>query len=635
MKLRHALSALLLTAAVVPGVGSAAASPAAAEAAVPAPAMGWASWNTFAAKIDYGTIKAQADALVSSGLKDAGYSYVNIDEGWWQGTRDSGGNITVDTAEWPGGMSAIADYLHSKGLKAGIYTDAGRDGCGYYFPTGRPAAPGSGSEGHYLQDMLQFQRWGFDFVKVDWCGGDAEGLDPQSTYRAISDANKAATAQTGRSMVLSICNWGKKNPWNWGAGTAPMWRTSTDIIYYGQTATPGQVLTNFDQAQHPVSQHTGYVNDPDMLTVGMPGLTDAQARTEMSLWAVSGAPLLAGNNLATMSAATKAILANREVIAVDQDPRGLQGVKVAEDSAGRQVHSKVLSGSGKRAVVLLNRTSSAAAMAVRWADLGLTPAAAKVRNVWGAADAGTFATGYSVNVPAGDSVLLTVQGTDAASAGYPASGSRFTGITAAATGLAVATFTYSATGTQTATLAVNGQQPTVVAFPATGGAPKTVSAVVSLGKGNTNTLTFSGTPPQLTAVDVLPLPGTNGVQVAGAPSGRCVDVDDNGIANGIQAQLWDCAAGPNQTWVPVRGQLVVNGTKCLDAYNSGTANGTAVVVWDCNGQRNQQWTVNANGTITNAVSGLCLDASGAATANGTKLILWTCSGGANQQWTRR
>ncbi|WP_086845832.1 alpha-galactosidase [Amycolatopsis kentuckyensis] len=627
MKLRHGLSALALIAGIFPGTGAAAASTTAAEVAVPPPAMGWASWNTFAAKIDYATIKAQADALVSAGLKDAGYSYVNIDEGWWQGTRDSGGNITVDTAEWPGGMKAIADYLHGKGLKAGIYTDAGRDGCGYYYPTGRPAAPGSGSEGHYLQDMLQFQRWGFDFVKVDWCGGDAEGLDPKSTYRAISDANKAATAQTGRTLTLSICNWGKKNPWNWGAGTAPMWRTSTDIIYYGQTANLGQVLTNFDQAQHPVSQHTGYVNDPDMLTVGMPGLTDAQARTELSLWSISGAPLLAGNNLATMSAATKAILTNREVIAVDQDPRGLQGVKVAEDAAGLQVYSKVLSGSGKRAVVLLNRTSSAATMNVRWADLGLTPASAAVRNLWAAADKGSFATGYSVTVPADDSVLLTVQGTDAAA-------THGTTITAAATGLAIATFTYNATTTQTPALAVNGQQPTVVAFPATGGVAKTVSAVVSLGNG-TNSLTFSGTPPQVTDIAVLPLPGTAGVEVVGAQSGRCADVNDNGIANGIQAQLWDCAAGPNQTWVPVRGQLVVNGTKCLDAYNSGTANGTAVVVWDCNGQRNQQWTTNANGTITNAVSGLCLDASGAATANGTKIILWGCSGGANQQWTRR
>src|SRR5262249_13798537 len=153
-------------------------------------------------------------------------------------------------------------------------------------------------------------------VKVDWCGGDAEGLDPATTYRSISDAIARATARTGRTLTLSICNWGKHNPWNWGPGTGRMWRTSTDIIYFGQTANLSQVLTNFDQAQHPVSQHTGYLNDPDMLTVGMPGLTDAQARTEMNLWAVSGAPLLAGNNLATMSAATRSILTNRDVIAV-------------------------------------------------------------------------------------------------------------------------------------------------------------------------------------------------------------------------------------------------------------------------------------------------------------------------------
>jgi alpha galactosidase A-like protein/ricin-type beta-trefoil lectin protein/alpha-galactosidase-like CBM13-containing protein/alpha galactosidase C-like protein len=629
MKLRQALTVLLLLAGTLLTPGTATA--AAAEQPVTPPVMGWASWNSFAAKIDYNVIKAQADALVSAGLKDAGYTHVNIDEGWWQGTRDSSGNITVDEAEWPGGMKAIADYLHGKGLKAGIYTDAGRDGCGYYFPTGRPAAPGSGSEGHYLQDMLQFQRWGFDFVKVDWCGGDAEGLDPASTYRAISDANRAATAQTGRTLTLSVCDWGKKNPWNWGAGTAPMWRTSTDIIYYGQTANLPQALTNFDQAQHPVSQHTGYVNDPDMLTVGMPGLSAAQGRTELGMWAISGAPLLAGNNLATMSPETAAVLKNREFIAVDQDQRGLQGVKVAEDSAGRQVYGKVLAGEGKRAVLLLNRTSSAATMTVRWADLGLTTAPAKVRNLWAGKDNGSFATGYSVSVPANDSVLVTVQGTDAASAHY---GSKLTGITAAATGLAVATFTYNATSTQTPALAVNGQQPTVVAFPATGGETKTVSAVVSLGKG-TNALTFTGASPPLTDVAILPLPGTAGVQVVGTQSGRCLDVDDNSIANGVQAQLWDCAAGPNQTWTPARGQLVVNGTRCLDAYDSGTSTGTAVVIWDCNGQRNQQWTLNADGTITNALSGLCLDASGAGTANATKIILWTCGGGGNQRWTRR
>jgi len=619
---------LLLAAANVPiacpAVAAPEAAPKAAEAAAPAPPMGWASWNTFAAKIDYKTIKAQADALVSSGMKASGYSYVNIDEGWWQGIRDAQGNFVVDETEWPGGMKAIADYLHSRGLKAGIYTDAGKDGCGYYYPTGRPAAPGSGSEGHYDQDMLQFQQWGFDYVKVDWCGGDVEGLDPATTYRAISDSIARATAKTGRTLKLSICNWGKKNPWNWGAGTGALWRTSTDIIFYGQSADFGQVLTTFDQAQHPVSQHTGYVNDPDMLTVGMPGLTDVQARAEMSLWAVSGAPLLAGNNLATMTAATKSILTNRDVIAVDQDARGLQGVKISEDSPGLQVYGKVLCGSGRRAVALLNRTSAPAAMSVRWADLGLTAERARVRNVWTGET--SRASGYTVTVPAGDSVLITVDGTDAASKTYPGD---FTGVTAEATGLAVADVTYTAATAQTATLKVNGQQPTVVAFPATGRQPAKLSVIVSLAKG-VNTVSFTNAP---SAVTVSPLPGTAGVEVVGAQSGRCLDIDDNGIGNGIQAQLWDCAGGPNQTWVSARGQLVVNGGKCLDAYDSGTGNGTAVVIWDCHGGTNQRWSVNPDGTITNAVSGLCLDAYDNGTGNRTKLVLWTCGGGANQQWS--
>src|SRR4051794_35693666 len=400
-------------AATSPGTVSGAA---AAAAVVNTPPMGWASWNTFAAKINYNVIKAQADAMVSSGLKDAGYQYVNIDEGWWQGTRDGSGNITVNTSDWPGGMKAIADYIHSKGLKAGIYTDAGRDGCGYYYPTGRPAAPGSGSEGHYAQDFLQFSQWGFDYVKVDWCGGDAEGLNAQSTYQAISTAISSATAQTGRPMVLSVCNWGRQNPWSWAPGISSLWRTSGDIIYFGENASMSRMLANFDAAQHPTAQTQGHYNDPDMLIVGMPAFTAAQNRTHLSLWAISGAPLLAGNNLATMSSDTRAVLTNSEVIAVDQDSLGAQGVKVAEETAGLQVYSKTLSGTGRRAVVLLNRTGSAANITARWANLGLT-GAASVRNVWTATDAGSFTGSYTTSVPAGQAVLLTVTGTDGTSTG--------------------------------------------------------------------------------------------------------------------------------------------------------------------------------------------------------------------------
>ncbi|MFF4568012.1 ricin-type beta-trefoil lectin domain protein [Streptomyces sp. NPDC001410] len=607
------------------------------QVSVPTAPMGWASWNSFASKIDHNVIAQQVDAFVSAGLPAAGYQYVNIDEGWWQGTRDSAGNITVDTSEWLGGMSAIADYIHSKGLKAGIYTDAGKNGCGYYYPTGRPAAANTGSEGHYDQDMLQFSRWGFDFVKVDWCGGDAEGLDAATTYKAISSAATRAAATTGRPLTLSVCNWGKQNPWNWAPGRAPMWRTSTDIIYYGNAPSQTSMLSNFDQALHPAAQHTGYYNDPDMLMVGMPGFTAAQNRTHMSLWAISGAPLLAGNDLTTMSSETAAALKNQDVIAVDQDPRGLQGVKVAEDTTGLQVYGKVLAGTGNRAVVLLNRTSAAKDITVRWSDLGLTGAAAGVRDLWAQQNLGSYTTSYTTRVPAGGSVMLKVTGSEAASSGYSATSTgRYTGVSAASTGLDVVDLAYTNTASTpvTGTLQVNGQTATTVSFPPTGSTPGTVSVQVHLTKGSTNSLTLTGGP-TLGTLSVRPVPGTGGTLLAGKQSGRCADVYDNTITNGTQAELWDCNGGANQAWTyTLRKELVVYGDKCLDAYNLGTTNGTKVVIWDCNGQTNQQWNVNADGTITNVNAGLCLDAYNAGTGNGTSLVLWACNGGDNQKWSR-
>ncbi|MCX4878423.1 ricin-type beta-trefoil lectin domain protein [Streptomyces sp. NBC_00847] len=605
------------------------------QIAVPTAPMGWASWNSFAAKIDYNVIKQQVDAFVAAGLPAAGYKYINIDEGWWQGTRDSAGNITVDTGEWPGGMSAIADYIHSKGLKAGIYTDAGKNGCGYYYPTGRPAAANTGSEGHYDQDMLQFSKWGFDFVKVDWCGGDVEGLDAATAYQSISDAVAKATATTGRPLTLSICNWGKQNPWNWAPGQAPMWRTSTDIIYYGNSPSMTNLLSNFDQTLHPTAQHTGYYNDPDMLMVGMDGFTAAQNRTHMNLWAISGAPLLAGNNLATMSSETASILKNPEVVAVDQDPRGLQGVKVAEDTSGLQVYGKALAGTGNRAVVLLNRTSSAQNITVRWSDLGLTDASATVRDLWARTNAGTHGTSYTTSVPAGGSVMLTVTGgTEASSSTYTGTSS-FSGVAAGSTGVKIVdvSYTNNTSSARTGTLKVNGQGSTAVSFPPTGAGPGTISVQVGLSKGATNSLTFSGAP-TLDSITVRPQPGTDGTQVVGKQSGHCLDIYDHTITNGTQAELWDCNGGQNQAWTYTsRKELVVYGNKCLDAYDNGTTNGTKAVIWDCNGQNNQKWNVNSDGTITNVNAGLCLDAYNNGTANGTFMVLWTCGTGDNQKWT--
>lgn len=537
--MRGTLALGLAVAAAAVGITSLAAPAAAApNNVVGTPPMGWASWNTFAAKINYNVIKQQADALVSSGLKDAGYQYVNIDEGWWQGTRDAAGNITVDTAEWPGGMAAIAAYLHSKGLKAGIYTDAGRNGCGYYYPTGRPAAPNSGSEGHYDQDFLQFSKWGFDFVKVDWCGGNAEGLDPRTAYTSISDSIARATAQTGRPMAFSICSWGNGSPWNWAPGVSTMWRTSGDIIYYGESASMDRVLANFDSAQHPAAQSAGHYNDPDMLIAGMPSFTAAQNRTHVGMWAISGAPLLAGNNLATMSADTRAILTNREVIAVDQDPLGRQGVKVADN-----VYSKTLSGTGKRAVLLLNRGSATATITATWSTMGLTGPAA-VRDPWAGADLGSFGTGYTASVPAKQAVLLTVTGTEGTT---PRTGA----IVGAQSGRCLDINNSSTTnGTQAQLWDCNGQ--------------------------SNQTWTYSSSARTFTIY-----------------GNKCLDAYNNGTANGTRVVIWDCNGQSNQQWT-VNGDGTIRGVQsglCLDASNAATANGTKIVLWTCGTAANQKWTL--------------------------------------------
>jgi hypothetical protein len=345
-----------------------------------------------------------------------------------------------------------------------------------------------------------------------------------------------------------------------------------------------------------------------------------------------------------MSSSTASILTNSEVIAIDQDTRGLQGVKVAEDSTGLQVYSKILSGTGKRAVLLLNRTSAAADISARWQDMGLTSASASVRNVWSASDVGSYATSYTARVPAGETVLLTVSGTEGSGTTYEdtttATTPTFTGVTTAAAGTKLIDISYANGGAaaRRATLQVNGQYTQTLAFPPTGSSTtyRTVSVLAHLAKGS-NTLTFaaSGTAPDIDAVAVRAVPGTNGTAIVGTGSGRCLDFFQNTITNNSQAELWDCGRGQNQTFTSTsRGELVVYGNKCLDAYNGGTANGTRVVLWDCNGGTNQKWTVNSNGTITNNVSGLCLDAIGNGTANGTLIDLWSCNGGSNQQWTR-
>lgn len=508
---------------------------------VPSPVLGWASWNAFASSINFEVLKKQIDAYTApGGLKDAGYTNFNLDDGWWQGERDAAGNMVVNEADWPGGMKAVADYIHSKGLKAGIYTDAGPSGCGYLNTT-RPASAGmtAGMQGHEVQDATQFQRWGFDFVKIDWCGGGGFGyqkltLDSRQAYTRISAAIAQASAVTGRPMTLSMCQWGRDAPWNWAAGLAPMWRTSDDVIFWekppgipdgapaplekmGLKPTLAKALVNFDKGLHPLGHHTGYVNDLDMMIVGngvargegAVDLTEAESRTHMAMWVIAGSPLLLGSDLTVMNAATRAIVTNREVLAINQDGRGLQGVKVADDGAGLQVYSKVLSGSGKRAVMLLNRTGQSAPMTVRWTDTGLTGARARVRDAWARADLGSFAGSYTATVPANGSMLLTVSGSEGARTMYRAGGAApvFKDVQAAAAGWKLVDIVYrnGDKAARRASLQVNDQAPTVVAFPPTGSRVKmgSVSVMLPLSQGAANTVTFSEAGGSAPDVDAL------------------------------------------------------------------------------------------------------------------------------------
>lgn len=468
---------------------------------VPRPPLGWSSWNSFSNIVDSQIVMEQARAMASSGLQKAGYQYINIDEGWWLGTRDGQGNIVVDAKAWPalapaeqaGDMSNIVRFIHSLGLKAGIYTDAGKDGCSM-FPDLGPKYFGTGSEGHYEQDFLQFAKWGFDYVKVDWCGGNKENLDPAVQYAEIARAIARAEAITGRRLYFSICNWGKNSPWTWapnvGGSPADIWRTSGDIVapivagheHASRKASFTKMLSNFDQGIHPEAEHTGYYNDPDMMVLGMPGLTEEQNRLHMALWAISGAPLIVGADLTKLSVAERGILTNPTVLAIDQDAAGLQAVKVAEPAAGLQVWSKPLAEPGRRAVLLLNRTASSQPIAVKWTDLGLSDALPRITDAWTGKQLPSAGDSFQTSVPAGDGVLLLVAGKESAMTHYaPADAGtasaanprphsvQFRGVHAQQP-MARVEIVYRNPGSEPryADLQVNGQWRTRIAFPSTG-----------------------------------------------------------------------------------------------------------------------------------------------------------------------
>jgi hypothetical protein len=505
--------------------------------AVTTPPMGWSSWNSFSNMIDSDIVMAQAKAMVSSGMKNLGYRYINIDEGWWLGQRDAAGNIIVDAKQWPalskneraGDMANIATYIHGLGLKAGIYTDAGRNGCGYYAPDLGPPAANTGSEGHYEQDFLQFAKWGFDYVKVDWCGGSTENLDPAVQYAEIARAIRKAELATGHKLFYSICEWGKNSPWTWAAGIggapADIWRTSNDIVQPivansrngNGKASFTAMLGNFYEGIHPEAQHTGFYNDPDMMVLGEHGLTDVQNRVHMTLWSISGAPLLVGADLTTLNPESLATLTDPEVVAIDQDALGLQAIKISGGNSGLEVWSKRLAQTDRnhtrRAVALLNRTKSGAPITVRWSQLGIIGQPEKVRDLWHHENLDAHSPSYTATVGAEDAIMLLVEGQEAEPVRYSAvplangieMGWNFRDVKTQAS-IAWIQIAYTNTNDvpQLAELRVNGETATMVSFPPTGRKKiRTVTVEANLKSGEENSLNFSVENPRTLVLDSI------------------------------------------------------------------------------------------------------------------------------------
>jgi len=435
--------------------------------------MGWNSWNSFANIVNSQIVQQQAQALAASGMKEAGYEYVVIDEGWWLGERDATGNIVVNPKQWPairpgqkdGDMANIADYIHSLWLKAGIYTDAGRDGCSMY-PDSGPKYNNTGSEGHYEQDFVQFSKWGFDYVKVDWCGGAEEKRSGAVQYAQVGRAIRRAEKITGRRLFLSICEWGSQNPWFWAPGVggieSTVWRTGGDIIppvveslhdpeHAKRVITLKNVLDSFDAGIRSEAQHTGYFNDLDMMVMGMRGMTETMDRIHMGLWALASAPLMVGSDLTRLSPATLSLLKNREALAIHNDPYGLQPIKVAEPAPGVQVWAKPMAVAGRRAVAILNRTDNSAQVKIDWGKLGLVGPPRSLREVWNGRDAAVSDTAFSV--PARDLYLLSVDGEDKKPNEYLANQSDIAGMQATS-GTTFARLEYTNTSGQVAVVRV-------------------------------------------------------------------------------------------------------------------------------------------------------------------------------------
>ncbi|HMR48250.1 MAG TPA: ricin-type beta-trefoil lectin domain protein [Arachnia sp.] len=503
------------------------------------PPMGWNSWNTYYCNINEAKIRAAVDAMVSSGMKDAGYEYVVVDDCWQAPQRDANGALQADPTRFPSGMKALGDYIHDRGLKFGIYQAPREKTCAQYFGS---TAGATGARGHEVQDAETFAAWGVDFLKYDWCSNEGTLEEQIEAFTLMRDALRA----TGRPIVYSI-NPNSIRP-NRGAeyyfgDIADMWRTTEDITAKWSSGCTGDCfmgVTEILDVQAGLTDWNGpgHWNDPDMLEVGKgTGLNATENRAHFGMWALMASPLIAGNDITTMSADVRSILSNRDIIAVNQDPNGVQASRIRDDG-DVEIWRKPLS-DGSVAVGLLNRGGSTQVVSTSAAEIGLAPAA-------GYALKELFTGGLS-------------NSSGAISASVPRHGLALFRVTPGA--VASTTFALRSTSADRCLDVLGG---------VLGDGPRAVLAdcdSASLTQG------FAAKDGQLIV------------------GGKCLDVDRNLTANGTAVLFWECNGQTNQKWTigedgTVRSQ---SAGRCLDVDRGGTAAGTALLIWDCNGQTNQKW----------------------------------------------
>ncbi|WP_413105248.1 glycoside hydrolase family 27 protein [Streptomyces sp. Inha503] len=543
-KPRGRLLRFLTAAALIGTVFTTASGHSTAQAAPGSPALtpplGWNSWNSFGCGVTEAQVRQAADAMVSSGMRDAGYRYVVVDDCWFDPQRDTAGNLRANPTKFPSGMKALGDYIHGKGLKFGIYQVPNERTCAQ----GGGSYPGStGSKGHEAQDARTFASWGVDYLKYDWCSSAGTRDEQVARFTLMRDALRGA----GRPIVYSI------NPnsyhaitgdtYNWGE-VADLWRTTEDLLdiwQNGNTNSYPMGVGNVVDVTAPLAAQSGpgHWNDPDMLVVGRPGLSLTESRSHFALWALMAAPLMAGNDIRTMSADVSAVLRNPRLLAVNQDPLGAGGRRVRDDG-DTEVFAKPLS-DGSVAVGLFNRGNSTATVTATAAQVGLSGGSFTLTDLW-------------------------------------------TGSTS------------STTGQVSASVPAHG----VAAFRVTGGTPlaATTSRLRGDGSGRCldveNASTAAGA--RVLIQDCHTAAGQLWTTWAGGEirvfGDKCLDAYDQGTANGTRIITWPCNGQDNQKWtLEANGSIRnVHAGLCLDVDQAGTTNGSPLILWTCNGQGNQRWT---------------------------------------------